>query len=370
MGPRSSSARAVNVSRRTVLGAAGIASLSALLAACAGGTGSASPTATGKLNVYSWADYFSKQNLSGFKAKHGFAPKISTYDDNDTLFAKLNSSARTNYDLVVPSSGWIQVYAQKGLLEKIDHSRIPFDSLDPDLLNRSYDPHNAHSIPKDWGVYGVIYDPAVTGEIRTWDDFFAAGLKDDVQGKIRLGTSGWETVGQQLWADGVKWNTTSVDTIKAAGEKLKTWVGKAHPQFTSFDVDKVVNGSIVLAVYNQAGARTAIQQNPKLKWVVPGPTSELWVDSYAIPKGAKNLDSAYQFLDYLLTEQAQVRDTTYLGYPTALKGLRNKLPAGTKNVDLIFGGADVDLSKLQTFVVDQKTLPVYQEIQSELQAVA
>ena len=355
------------LSRRRFLSATGGVAVGGLLAACSSGGQSTQPG----LSIYSWADYFAQQNLDAFTKSSGVTPKITTYDSNDTLFAKLNSSAGTGYDLIVPTSGWIKQFADRGLIQKIDHSRVQLGPLDHALLNRDYDPGNSYSIPKDWGVSGVIYDPAaVGGQIRTWQDFLEAATRPAVRGKVRLGESGWETVGIALWADGKDWNTTDLSVIRAAGDQMAAWVPKAKPQFSGFDVDQMVNGAVVLAVYNQSGARRAIAQNPKLRWVVPGPTSELWVDSYAIPKGAPHLDTVYSFLSHQLTPDAQVIDTEFTGYPAALTGLRDKLPKSTPNLDLIFGGAGLDLSKLSTFVVNPNTITVYQDIQNQLQALA
>lgn len=351
------------ISRRTLLAAAGGVSLTALLAACAGGSGG------NTVNIYSWADYFSPENLKAFAKSTGVKTNVSAFDSNDVLFSKLNSAARTNYDIVIPASGWIEQYAKRNLLAKLDHSRLALDTLDPQLLNRDYDPGNQFSIPKSWGIYGVIYDPEITGEINTWEDFFAAGLKQAVRGKIRLATAGYETVGMQFWMDGTDWNTATKQQISAAGSKLATWVKQAKPVFTEFDPDALVRGDIVLAVNAQGGARTVLKQNPKLRWVVPTPTSELWVDSYAIPRGAQNEDAAYKFLKYQLTEAAQVRDTEYIGYPAALKDLESKLPADTQLRDLIFGGPKVDLKKLTTFIVRPETLASYQNVQTHLQSL-
>jgi spermidine/putrescine transport system substrate-binding protein len=136
------------------------------------------------------------------------------------------------------------------------------------------------------------------------------------------------------------------------------------------DVDQIVNGSIVLAMHDQAGGRRAIMQNPALRWVVPGPTSELWVDSYAVPRGAPHVAAAYSFLRYQLTEKAQITDTQYLGYPAALADLRRKLPTNTDHLDLIFGGAGLDLSRLTSFVVNPDTVRIYQDIQTQLHAMS
>jgi spermidine/putrescine transport system substrate-binding protein len=367
--PSARSAPLMGLTRRSFIGATSALSATAFLAAaCGGSVGSAQAP---ELDIYSWADYFAQDNLAAFTTATGITPKISTYDSNDTLSAKLNSPAGTGFDLVIPTSGWISQYASRGLIQKIEQGRLDLSTLDPALLDRDYDPGNQYSIPKDWGVMGAIYDPrAVGGNITTWQDFLDAGERPGVQGKIRMASSGWENVGIALWADGKDWNTTDQSVIRAGGDRLKDWVAVAKPQFSSFDVDQLVNGSVVLALHDQSGARRAIAQNPELRWAVPGPTSELWVDSYAIPKDAPHVDAVYRFLDYELTEKAQVTDTRFLGYPTALAGLRDKLPPETDNVDLIFGGAGLDLSKLTTFVVNPDTVPIYQEIQTELHALS
>ncbi len=173
-----------------------LAALPATAAVAAGLGGTRFAHAAGQLNIYSWPDYFSTDDLAAYAKKTGVTPNIATYDSNDTMFAKLNSPAGAGFDIVIPSSEWIKQLSEKGLLEEIDHSKLNLGALDPHLLNRDYDPGNKYSIPKDWGLLGVVYDPeAVGGEIATWDDFFRAGEKPGVSGKIRLSSSGWETIG-------------------------------------------------------------------------------------------------------------------------------------------------------------------------------
>src|ERR1044072_441329 len=156
--------------------------------------------AAGALNIYSWPDYFSNDDLAAYAAKSGVTPNNATYNDNGALFSKLNSPAGAGFDIVIPSSGWIKQMADKNLLAELDHSKIDFSALDPALLNRDYDPGNKYSIPKDWGLLGVVYDPdAVGGEIKTWQDFFDAGAKPNVSGKVRLTKDAGETVGTALW---------------------------------------------------------------------------------------------------------------------------------------------------------------------------
>ena len=85
---------------------------------------------------------------------------------------------------------------------------------------------------------------------------------------------------------------------------------------------------------------------------------------------AENVDQAYDFLNFFLSPDIQVKETEYLGYPAAIKDLQSKLSADTKNADLIFGGSGVDFAALTSFIVNPDTIDVFQEVQTEGQAAA
>ena len=355
------------LNRRTLLKLAAATSVTALA--------SAAPFvqrvgAKDALNIYTWPDYFSSDDLAAYTAKSGITPNIATYNANEILFAKLNSPAGAGFDIVIPSSGWIKQLADKKLIQELDHGRIDFAALDPALLNRDYDPGNKYSIPKDWGLLGVVYDPdAVGGEIKTWQDFLDAGAKPGVTGKVRLTKDSAETLGPVLWTQGKNWNKATADEIRAAGAQMKAFA-KHVKTFSGFDPAALASGAIVLAQANQAAARGALAQNPKLKWVVPGPRSEIWVDSYAIAGKAENPDEAYDFLKFFLQPDIQVKETEYLGYPAAIAGLRQKISPSVKLADMIFGGDKVDFDSLTSFIVNPETIGVYQQMQTEVQAAA
>ena len=355
------------LSRRSLLAMMGAAPAAAALS---GLLPAGTARAAGSVNIYTWPDYFSQDDLDAFTKKTGIAVNITTYNADETMFAKLNSPAGSGFDIVVPSSGWVQQLAAKNLIQPLDRSKVDFSALDQSLLNKDYDPGNKYTIPKDWGLLGVIYDPAaVGGEIKTWQDFIDAGSKPNVTGKIRLTKSATETVGPALWIEGKNWNTASADEIREAG-KIMIDFAKNVKTFGAFDPAAMASGAIVMAQANQSAARNAILQNPKLKWVVPGPHSEIWVDSYAIAAGAPNLDNAYQFLNFFLTPDIQVKETAYIGYPAAIAGLQQKMPADLKESALIFGGPGVDFSALTAYVVNPATQAVYQDIQNQVQAAA
>jgi spermidine/putrescine transport system substrate-binding protein len=355
-----------SLSRRALLRLLGVLPSAALLSRCS----SAFAAESHELQIYSWPDYFSVENLQRFKSLTNIQTNISTYDSNETMLTKLDSPGGSGFDIVIPSSSWLKEIAGRGLLQELDHSRLDLSALDRNLMGHNYDPDNRFSIPKDWGLLGVVYDPEATGfEIETWEDFFRAGEMPRVSGKVRLSVSGWETIGPDLWLRGKNWNTVGEADIRVSGERLKTFA-KHVKSFSGLDPDALASGAIVLAQTHQAMARAAIILNPKLRWVVPGPLSELWVDNYAIVKNAPDLDQAYMFLANQLQPGVQIAETEYIGFPAALAGLRDSIGPNVKNADLIFGGRNLDFGKLTTFVVNPVTIGAYVQTQIEIQAAA
>jgi len=321
------------------------------------------------LNIYSWPDYFAPDNLNGFAAKSGVTPTISTFESNETLFAKLNSPAGRGFDIAIPTQSWIKQMTERKLLQKLDHSRINLDALNPELLNRDYDPGNQYSIPKDYGFTGLVYDPEVCGmEIKTWDDFFTAGAKG-ASGKVRMSGSGQENIALVLWLEGIDPNSATRAQIEKASKRLIEFAPHVRA-FSGQNADPLVNGELAMSFEDQGMARTAMLQNPKLKWVLPEPFSELWVDSYTIVAGSAHTDLAYDFINWQLEPEHELVSTEYIGYPAAVKGLEDKINPETKAIDMIFGGKDVDFSKLYSFVVNPDTIGAFMQAQSQIVAAA
>jgi spermidine/putrescine transport system substrate-binding protein len=320
----------------------------------------------GTLNIYSWPAYFSTQNLSTYKKLTGTHINISTYQSNDAMFAKLAASnGNAGFDMAIPTSGWIKVMAAKGLLQKIDHSRVPFSNIDPQLLNKVYDPGNQYSVPKDYGYDGIVYDPAVIGKnITTWMDFIDA-IKGPASGKSAYDI-GYGTIATGLWALGYSMNTQKKSQLDAAGALMKSTAPHVKT-FSGFDITGCVSGEIALMSCDQSVARQVLMQNKKMKFVVPGPHSELWVDNYTILKGASDANQAYSFLDFQLKPANQITDTKFIGYPTALKGLQSVIPASTPLRNMIFIPPKV-YNTLETFVVNTGTIGYIENLANQVQA--
>jgi spermidine/putrescine transport system substrate-binding protein len=358
-----------------VLAGCGSSSSSSSKAASSAATSAASSGTTtyakgGSVNLWTWPQYWSPHNIALFEKTTGTHVNMATYDSNDAAFAKLNASGGSSgFDLVIPTSDFVPVMASHGVIQKIDHSRIPWQYVDPKLLGQVFDPHNEYSVPKDYGTIGVIYDPTVIKTpITSWQDYLNEGAMPGVSGKVELPDVPDETLGVALWAEGKSWNTDNLSDLNHAADVMKAYA-KHVKAFNEFDTAGVQSGAVVMAVVTQGTARLMIQAKPHLKFVVPQPQSELWVDNYCIVTNAPNINQAYSFIDFMLQPAQQLRDVPYIGYPTTLPGLEQKLPSNVPLRDLIFI-KPADFARLVPHVIHPSIQGQVENMYSQVQAAA
>lgn len=331
-------------------------SLSALEAAARKSMKSVGKT-TNSLYLYTWGQYDNPTTFTAWKGATGFAVQIGSYDSNEALIAKLELAKGTaGYDIVVPTGGYVPEMVAKGLLLPLQKSKIPnFSNLDPALLNFSWDRGNKYTIPKDTGTTGFIYDKTVIKKtLRTWQDFANAAALPQVSGRVSLLDAPNEALGIALWVAGVDWNTTNTAKLQTANKWL---IKHLAPHIKAFDsypggTGGLVDGSYVLSQDWNGDARLAMLKDPsRFEWVVPFPKSEIWVDNWAIAKGAKNVDTAHAFLNYVLDPAVSANEMSYIGYNTAVKNVKNFLPKNLPEESMILLTAD-QLKRLSPFVVN------------------
>jgi spermidine/putrescine transport system substrate-binding protein len=187
----------------------GGASTSAGAASTGGGN-----TGANKFNLFTWAEYDDPDLMKKFGDI-----TIDVYNSNEDAIAKLEAGGGTSgYDMVVPTGVYIPQMVSKNLLDEIDVSKIAnFVNLEQAYINQPWDPGNKHSVCKDWGTTGWIYDNTViTTPITTWQEFLDAAKSEGVSGKVSVIDSPADVVGLYFWAKGIDWNTTNAADLDAA----------------------------------------------------------------------------------------------------------------------------------------------------------
>ena len=112
-------------------------------------------SAAGELQLFNWGDYTNPELLKKFEAETGIKVTVTDYDANDTALAKIEAGGG-GYDLVVPSANYIPIYIEKGLIQKLDLSRLPnHGNIAPEWMDVAWDKGRNYSVPWQWGSTGM-----------------------------------------------------------------------------------------------------------------------------------------------------------------------------------------------------------------------
>ncbi|MFM8445373.1 MAG: extracellular solute-binding protein, partial [Methylococcus sp.] len=178
------------------------------------------PAAPPEIRFFNWSDYLPAEVLERFTAETGIFVRYSTYDSNEALYAKLKLLGGKGYDLIVPSTYYIDKLGREGLLLPLDHARLPhWRALDPRHLDQPFDPGNRWSVPYLWGTTAIAinarrFDPS---HVRAWADLW----RPEFRASLLLANDMREVFQIGLRVLGYSGNSTDPEQIRQAYEKLR-----------------------------------------------------------------------------------------------------------------------------------------------------
>jgi putrescine transport system substrate-binding protein len=300
----------------------------------ASGAGKASAAAdTGKvLNLYIWSDYLAADTLSNFEKQTGIKVHVAYFDTNETLETKLLAGS-SGYDVVVPTASYFERQIKAGVYLTLDKSKLPnLKNMDAQLMSKValHDPGNAHGIIYTWGTNGIGYNEKMVNQLMpdapldSWRMVFDPAVASKV---AKCGISVLDSPAEMLRAVysylGKDSNSQSPDDLvlaEAVLTKIRPYIRNIN---SSEYIEALANGDLCIAVgYNGdvMQARDRAREANKgiaIKYFVPKEGSILWFDMLAIPKDAPDPDSAYAYLNYIMTPQVIADISNFKRYANA-----------------------------------------------------
>lgn len=272
-------------------------------------------TVSKQVNVYIWTNYLPQEVIDGFEKKTGIKVNVDTYDSNEAILEKLQSGV-ADYDIVVPSDYMMKILIPEGLVQKLDRTQLAnFKNLDPRFLNQKYDPDNRHSIPYLWGTTGIGYDKRKVKEpVDSWGALF----DERYAGRILMLDDAREAFGAALRLLGKSINETDPAVLRQAAGMLKKQKRLVRTYNSSDFANLLAAGDVDVAQgWNGEMAEVVANAPDRLAYVIPKEGGTLWIDNAAIPKGARNVDAAYAFLDYVLEPEVAAKIVNGVHYAGA-----------------------------------------------------
>lgn len=295
---------------------------------------------------YNWGDYVDPEVLKDFEKETGYNIIYETFDSNEAMMAKIEQG-KTHYDLAFPSEYTVEMMREKGLLEKLDHSKIVgLDNIDERFLDQAYDPGNEYSIPYFWGSFGIIYNTKKYSEedLDSWEKLWDPKF----EGEILSFDGARETLGIGLLKKGYSLNEKDEKILKEVKNDLVPFMANVKALLADEIRMYMAQGEADIGITFSGEAAMVKDMNENLSYIIPKEGSNIWFDTMVIPKTSKNKEGSYALINYLLRPDIAARNADYLWYATPNKKAMDLIDPEARNDKTLYPDDDV-INKLEVF---------------------
>ena len=263
--------------------------------------------------VYNWGEYLDPDAITMFEEETGIDVVYEEYETNEIMYPKIQSGAIA-YDAVCPSDYMVQRMIENDLLAEIDFDNVPnIKYIDSTYMNQSrqFDPENKYSVPYLFGTVGILYNKTMVDEpIDSWSVLWDEKYKDSIlmQDSVR------DAFGVTLKYLGYSLNSTDLDELEAAKKLLIEQKPLVQAYVVDQVRDKMIGNEAAIGVIYSGEALYTQVENPDLEYVIPKEGSNLWIDSWVIPKNAKHKENAEKFINFICRPEIAKMNFDYITY--------------------------------------------------------
>ena len=320
-----------------------------MTAALLSGCGSANKYPNGKVYVYNWGEYIDPETLDMFEKETGIQVIYDEFDTNETMYPKVEAGA-SNYDVVCPSDYMIQKMIDNDLLQELNWDNIPNAKANIGAQyyeqSEAFDPGNRYAVPYCWGTVGILYNKTMVDEPVTswsilWDEKYADSIlmQDSVRDAFMVA----------LKLNGYSMNTLDESQLAAARDSLITQKPLVQAYVIDQVRDKMIGNEAAIGVIYSGEAIYTQRENPDLEYVIPKEGTNVWIDSWVIPKNASNKENAEAFINFMCREDIALMNFKYITYSTPNMAARELIEdEDIKNSSIAFPDFS-DYQNLETF---------------------
>lgn len=350
------------------------------------------------LKVYNLGEYMDEDVIDGFeqwyKNETGKNIKLSykTYSTNEDMYTEIYKK-KADYDVVCSSDYILSRMLKNNLLLPIDREFVYGDggeskSVSSSILQFVNDYENfdgqtdyvateRYSVPYMWGTFGVMYRKDLTTNENgdnifdwknlSWDMLFKAGAFEGqryMKNSIRDAYASASIVahsnelsvlsnGFTDYNDSYKTklseiiNDTSSENMSSVESVLKAQKDYIFAYESDDGKDDMVteSPSALYGLFWSCDAGYAMAENTSLYYGVPKEGANVWVDSFVIPKYAKNVQVAQYFLKYICQTDIAYLNREYAGCSSPITEVAEYSESIIRSAWNIVKGEQVDLDE-------------------------
>ena len=277
-----------------------------------------------KLYIYNWTYYTPDSVIEKFEEEYNVRVIYDEFASNEDMYAKLSSSRgkRASYDVVFPSKDYVPIMIRQEMLEKIDKSKLSnLVNIDPEVLKIiSYDPQMEYSVPYFYGAAGIIVN---TSRVSVFEKSWSVFGREDLKGRMTMLDDLREVIGGALSYLGYSVNSSNPLQITEARNLINnSW----KPNLVKFDAEAFgkgyANGEFwVVHGYPEAIFEEIADNEQMLRdtvFFIPDEGGPSYIDNMCILKGARNIDLAHKFIDFIHRPEIYAEFTDIFGFPATV----------------------------------------------------
>jgi len=294
---------------------------------------------SGEMTLMDWSDYWPDYMLEEFTAETGIKVNYIGIGSNEELINKMKASEGAGADLIGPTNNRSLQWGPLELLQPFDMSRINIDAANPAMAKIGPDAWDFGGkgntwIPHIWGTegmawrvdkfqpaaadgvpsYGEIWSEANAGKtmIRAHSGMLCAGLYMEASGAMDPGS---------VWAA-----YESEENMRKTWGMITDWCieRKKNLKLIWNDADSQKNGLLndgVIVGQTWDGPPLALKTaGEPVTYQAPAEGAMAWVDGLAMPKGAKNIDQAYELIKFAYNKEKAGKAIDKHGYNSPILG--------------------------------------------------
>lgn len=318
--------------------------------------------------VYNWGEYIDPEVITMFEEETGIHVIYEEFETNEIMYPKVQSGAIA-YDVVCPSDYMIQKMLDNDLLAEINYDNIPnVKNIGQTYMDKSreFDPENKYSVPYCWGTVGILYNKTMVDEpIDSWSVLWDDKYRDNIlmQDSVR------DAFGVTLKYLGYSLNSTDLDELTAAMNLLIEQKPLVQAYVVDQVRDKMIGNEAAIGVIYSGEAIYTQKENPDLEYIIPKEGSNIWIDSWVIPKNAENKENAEAFINFLCRPEIALMNFDFITYSTPNTEARKLIEDEEIRNSTIAFPEDSELEHCETFhYLGDEADAVYMELWNKVKS--
>lgn len=278
------------------------------------------------ISILAWIGTFSPYTIQQFEEKTGIRVKISYYTTNEELISKMHLTEGEGVDIIVPSDYALSYLRETNMIASLEKNKITdYAQIFPFLLAEENENSNViHSIPLEWGIYGIAYHDDLSNELQNPTDFMEAFFTGILQNKIyRLSSSN-----DILAAANMMWNyylyrfsnpISHKDEVNKILYELFKKQSHSIKTFSDSNIGYLFSSHMIDMASIQSDEFMRCRMDDEynknhLRFFIPEGKITKTIEYIAVSSKSKNINECYEFINFFTNKETLKDNIKRMGY--------------------------------------------------------